>query len=674
VLSLGLAPVLATQLESGIAGATTTSDTVNYVQTTKSSSFSFVPGNGSASTTQTITPTGTCKTPSATSPLLTLSALVYKNLVSGAPYTGTPSTGTVGTSLGHTGVCDLSPAYAINLNEALTFAPGPNSLTSTRIFGEAKIPLALTSTIDTGFDSTLQSNTAVQGGGDDSTQSATVSLIAQNGSTIVGIQTLTIKGDGDGDADDVVTADTGAIPGGFTSLTLEVPKISSSKFGVSVVGTTSFSFLQIPQAIAFTNTPPTAPIVGGTYTVTATGGGSGNPVTFTVDSSSTSGCQVNLTTGVVLLNGPAGTCVIDANQAGNATYAPAPTAKQTVNVALIPQTIAFTNTPPTLPIVGDTYTVTATGGGSGNPVTFTVDGTSTAGCSVGLTSGVVLLPGPAGNCVIDANQAGNTSYAAAATQMQAVGVGVAPQTITYTSTPPAVALTGNNYPVTATGGASGNPVVISVDSSSTSGCTINPATDVVTFDSPTGTCVIDANQAGNASYAAAPQVQQNLNVYSQQICGQQMIQTQSSDGTVQSGQVSASFTFQDYQGEAAPTDVCKGYTTFDASADNTIPGLSGNQTVTFASQDLATAHMTATIKWAVQGFCTPDGSGGTTACPVTYVSFDDGLTFVPQTYCSSAQAAGIQWCTTSRSYSYSAQGTQVTETWDGYGDPIYHHG
>jgi hypothetical protein len=120
--------------------------------------------------------------------------------------------------------------------------------------------------------------------------------------------------------------------------------------------------------------------------------------------------------------------------------------------------------------------------------------------------------------------------------------------------------------------------------------------------------------------------------------------------------------------------VCKGYTQFDASANNPVEGLSGNQSVTFDSVPLATAHLTAKFTWAYQSFCTPDGSGNTTACPPTFVSFDGGVTWQTQTYCSSAQAAGIQWCTTSRSYAYSSQGTQVTETWDGYGDPVFHHG
>jgi large repetitive protein len=69
---------------------------------------------------------------------------------------------------------------------------------------------------------------------------------------------------------------------------------------------------------------------------------------------------------------------------------------------------------------------------------------------------------------------------------------------------------GPTYSVAATGGGSGNPVTFSIDPSSTSGCSISSTT--VSFPRPAGTCVIDANQAGNGTYAAAPQVQQAFTV------------------------------------------------------------------------------------------------------------------------------------------------------------------
>jgi tripartite motif-containing protein 71 len=83
------------------------------------------------------------------------------------------------------------------------------------------------------------------------------------------------------------------------------------------------------QAIAFTSRAPTTAVVGGpSYAVAATGGASGNPVTF---SPATSGvCTVSGST--VSFVG-AGMCTLDANQAGNSDYAPAPTATQSFAVA-----------------------------------------------------------------------------------------------------------------------------------------------------------------------------------------------------------------------------------------------------------------------------------------------------------------------------------------------------
>jgi hypothetical protein len=84
------------------------------------------------------------------------------------------------------------------------------------------------------------------------------------------------------------------------------------------------------QTITFTSTAPAAATVGGpTYTVTATAS-SGLPVSFTIDASATSVCSISGST-VSFIGG--GMCVIDANQAGNANYNPAPAAQQAFAVA-----------------------------------------------------------------------------------------------------------------------------------------------------------------------------------------------------------------------------------------------------------------------------------------------------------------------------------------------------
>jgi hypothetical protein len=89
-------------------------------------------------------------------------------------------------------------------------------------------------------------------------------------------------------------------------------------------------------------------------------------------------------------------------------------------------------------------------------------------------------------------------------------VGRAAQTVTFTSSPPHPALVGGSYAPTATGGDSGNPVVFSIDASSSAGaCWMLGGTVLFTGS---GTCLLDANQAGNTNFAQAPQGQQSISI------------------------------------------------------------------------------------------------------------------------------------------------------------------
>jgi len=88
----------------------------------------------------------------------------------------------------------------------------------------------------------------------------------------------------------------------------------------------------LPQSISFT--APSSGTVGGTAALTATGGASGKPVVFSVDPSSGAGvCSVSGTNGATLHYTGAGNCVVDANQAGDANYLPAPQVQATIPVA-----------------------------------------------------------------------------------------------------------------------------------------------------------------------------------------------------------------------------------------------------------------------------------------------------------------------------------------------------
>ena len=175
--------------------------------------------------------------------------------------------------------------------------------------------------------------------------------------------------------------------------------------------------------------------------------------------------------------------------------------------ALTAQTINFTQ--PATPVTyasGLTIPLVATGGASGNSVTFSIDGSSTGAGSI---NGSTLNVTGVGTFVIDAKQAGNSTYSAATQVQKSVVVTQAAQAINFTQpTTPVTYSSGLTIPLVATGGASGNSIVFTIDTSSTgTGSITGGSTLNVTG---VGTFVINANQAGNSNYAAATQVQKSI--------------------------------------------------------------------------------------------------------------------------------------------------------------------
>ena len=259
------------------------------------------------------------------------------------------------------------------------------------------------------------------------------------------------------------------------------------------------------QVITLTSSSPTNAAVGGTYTPTATAT-SGLAVSFTVDASSTSGaCTI---AGGVVSFVAVGTCIVDADQSGNTTYGPATTVQQTISIAKGTQSISFVSPIPSNATVGASlYAPTATAT-SGLPVQFSIDASSTSGACA-ISAGIVSFTG-VGSCIVDATQLGNVNYDAAIEQQQLVPVGRGVQTITIASTAPTgVILGAAPYEVVATA-TSKLPVSVSLDPTSTPlACTISGTTVAFTG---IGTCVVDANQPGNADYGPAPQVQQVITV------------------------------------------------------------------------------------------------------------------------------------------------------------------
>jgi hypothetical protein len=135
-------------------------------------------------------------------------------------------------------------------------------------------------------------------------------------------------------------------------------------------------------------------------------------------------------------------------------------------------------------------------------VAFTV---ASGPCTIVSGATTVTITG-AGSCVINANQAGNTNYTAAAQVQQTIVVNQASQTISFTA--PTTPVTYGVAPISlvATGGASGNAVAFTIASGP---CAIASGAITVTITG-VGSCVINANQAGNTNYTAAAQVQKTI--------------------------------------------------------------------------------------------------------------------------------------------------------------------
>ncbi len=287
---------------------------------------------------------------------------------------------------------------------------------------------------------------------------------------------------------------------------------------------------ETPQTITFTAPTTTTFTYAPALTVTlgATGGGSNNPVTFTVDPGSTGAGTIANTTLTVTR---AGNIIIDADQAGglvNGIYYDNATRAQltlTINKAAQSITFAAQGTSATF-APGLTITLSAAGGASTSPVVFSVDsGVATTGA--GTISGNVLTVTQAGNIVIDANQAADSNYGAALQVQQTFVVNKATQTITFIplSQPLHYITGGLQISISATGGAANKPIVFAVDSASPvqgtfSASKVSGSTSTATLTimdqaslaSFPANIVIDATQPGDANYADAAQAAETISL------------------------------------------------------------------------------------------------------------------------------------------------------------------
>jgi serine/threonine protein kinase len=259
----------------------------------------------------------------------------------------------------------------------------------------------------------------------------------------------------------------------------------------------------ISQSITFTTSAPNSATYSGSYLISATGGGSGNPMLFSSLSATVCKSGVGNTLDFVGV----GNCTIQASQAGNSRYSAATNA-QSFGVGKASQSISFTSSPSS-PAYGGAYTAQATA--QGGPVTFSADPSSVA-CSVSPTGSVSFTA--AGTCVIDANQVGSADYNPAPMRQQQFDVAQASQTITFTSAVPCNPCGATTQYTVIANASSRLSVTFNIDSSSTPGsCSISGSTATINGGAGfPGTCIIDAFQNGDQDYSPAPVAQQRITV------------------------------------------------------------------------------------------------------------------------------------------------------------------
>ena len=308
----------------------------------------------------------------------------------------------------------------------------------------------------------------------------------------------------------------GALPPGLALAangTLSGTPTAAGSFGFTVRATdassqsgtvaASLAIAKAAQSIAFAALPA-VPLGTAPFGVAATGGASGNPVSFA--SLTAAVCTVAGNTVTIVRTG---TCTIRASQAGNADYLAAADADQSFAVT----GPAVSVSPAALPAatLGSAYAQAFSATGAAAPYAYAVTaGALPPGLSLAANGTLSGTPTSAGSYAftVTASDASGAASGGPFTGSVAASLVVnkAAQAISFGPLAN-VAVGAAPFTVSATGGASGNAVTFA--SLTASVCTVSGNAVTVIR---TGACTIRASQAGNADYLAAADVDRGFTV------------------------------------------------------------------------------------------------------------------------------------------------------------------
>ena len=231
---------------------------------------------------------------------------------------------------------------------------------------------------------------------------------------------------------------------------------------------------------------------------------SGLAVSFTTTTLSV--CTSGGTDGATIALAKPGTCTVQATQAGDATYNPAPPFSQSFKVSRASQMINFGALADAA--LAQSPVGVGANASSGLAVNFTT--TTPSVCTSGGTDGATIALVTPGTCTVRATQAGDATYKAAPPFSQSFKVSRASQMINFG----ALADTTLAQSPVAVGAAASSGLAVSFTTTTPSVCT-SGGTDGATIALVTpGTCTVRATQAGDATYNPALPLSQSFKVSS----------------------------------------------------------------------------------------------------------------------------------------------------------------
>ncbi len=294
---------------------------------------------------------------------------------------------------------------------------------------------------------------------------------------------------------------------GTTACSASATQAADSNYAAGTVGPTSVTANKATNSVTFTTTAPSSAEYGSSFTVAASGLGTGTITYSSGGACTNSGATYTMTAST-------GTCTVGASQAADSNYQSASATPESVTAEPANASVSVSLTSGSNPSTyGQSITLTATvssdtGAVKGRKTTKrprTLSGSLTwsgnTGCSANSISGnppqtatctTSILGG--GTDTVTATYSDSNHNTGSGSIMQTVNP--ATNTVTFTTPAPATAEYGSSFTVAASGLGTG-----AISYTSGGSCTNSGATYTIT--SGTGTCTVTATQAADANYQTA---------------------------------------------------------------------------------------------------------------------------------------------------------------------------